>query len=377
MVAMLFQPLRERLQRAVNRLLYGDRDEPYVALTRLGHRLEDTLATDAMLPMIVETIAKALKLPYAAISLDSDGPPEIVATYGESHGELLRLALVYHSEKVGHLLLARRAPDEAFTTSDRRLLDDLARQVGAALHAARLTVELQRSRERLVTTREEERRRLRRDLHDGLGPTLAAQMLRVGSVRALYALDAAAADTLLADMERELQTSLADIRRLVYDLRPPALDELGLIGAIRESVTRNHTQYGDARLAIAVEAPASLPALPAAVEVAAYRIVQEALTNVARHAHAGTACIRLSVNESVRVEITDDGLGLPSPRRLGVGLVSMRERAEELGGTFLVEPRSTGGTRVLACLPLVDVSAPREDHGGGCCVSGPRALVSR
>jgi signal transduction histidine kinase len=355
-VAVLFQPLRERLQRGVNRLLYGHRDEPYTVLTRLGRRLEETLATAAVLPMIVESVARALKLPYTAIAVERAAGKELAAVYGDSPGQILRLPLIYQAETVGHLLLGHRAPDEPFTSADRRLLDDLARQVGVAVHATRLTADLQRSRERLVTAREEERRRLRRDLHDGLGPTLAAQTLKVGSARALYQRDAVAADALLAELEIEMQTALADIRRLAYDLRPPALDELGLVGAIRKDATRYGTLAADTPgLAIGIEAPDSLPPMPAAVEVAAYRIVQEALTNVVRHAHARTGWVRVKIDEALRVEITDDGLGLPALRHIGVGLLSMRERAEELGGTCIVERHPAGGTRVLARLPLAPV----------------------
>ena len=141
---------------------------------------------------------------------------------------------------MGELVLAARSRGEAFSATDRRLLDDLARQAGIAVHAVRLTADLQRSRERLVTTREEERRRLRRDLHDGLGPRLGAQMLRIGAARQLLARDPKGTDDLLAALETDVAAALADIRRLVYDLRPPTLDELGLVGAIRESAM----QYG-------------------------------------------------------------------------------------------------------------------------------------
>jgi len=279
---------------------------------------------------------------------------ELAAQYGDAPHQLLRLPLIYQAETVGHLLLGSRTPDEPFTSGDRRLLDDLARQVGVAVHATRLTGDLQRSRERLVTAREEERRRLRRDLHDGLGPTLAAQTLKVGSARALYQRDAVAADALLGELESDLQLALTDIRRLVYDLRPPALDELGLVGAIREHASRYGVGTKETQgLCIGIEAPEPLPPLPAAVEVAAYRIVQEALTNVVRHAHAHTGWVRVDVDGSLRLEITDDGIGLPSPRHIGVGLVSMRERAEELGGSCIVERQVAGGTRVLARFPFV------------------------
>ncbi len=200
LVAILFQPLRIRLQRAVNRLMYGERDDPYGVLSRLGQRLGATLAPDAVLSVIVETVAQALKLPYVAITLQQEQASPIAASYGKAVEPLLHLPLLYQSEHVGELLLAPRARGETFTPADHRLLNDLARQVGVAAHAVQLTTDLQLSRERLVTTREEERRRLRRDLHDGLGPTLAGFSLKVGAVRNHLLPGQEAADTLLSEL---------------------------------------------------------------------------------------------------------------------------------------------------------------------------------
>jgi signal transduction histidine kinase len=382
LIAVLFQPLRLRVQRAVNHLLYGERDEPYTVLSRLGQRLEATLAPDAVLPTIVQTIAEALKLPYVAIALATvdrqlttdDRPPTgdvaivdlpisqipnaddgfgVVAAYGTPTGELLRLPLVYQHEIVGQLRLAPRARGEVFTPADRRLLEDLARQAGVAASAVRLTLDLQRARAQLILAREEERRRLRRDLHDGLGPALASQTLKVGSARALLTRDPATADALLAGLETDIATAIADIRRLVYNLRPPALDELGLLGAIRQHVAQ-YRGNGASGLQIVVEAPEALLPLPAAVEVAAYRIVQEALTNVVRHAQARTCRICLTLNGALSLEIRDDGVGLPAIRQAGVGLVAMRERAAELGGMCVVKPASGGGTCIRARLPFAE-----------------------
>jgi signal transduction histidine kinase len=353
-VAVLFAPLRDRLQRGVNRLLYGQRDDPYAVLSRLGQRLEATLAPDAVLPAIVATIKEALKLPYTAIALDQEGQSIEVAAVGTPTPNPLCLPLSYQGETIGQLILAPRAPGETFTPVERLLLDDLAHQAGVAVAAVRLTADLQRSREGLVSAREEERRRLRRDLHDGLGPALAAHTLKVGSARALLSRNPAAADSLLAELEGDIQTALADIRRLVYNLRPPSLDELGLIGAIRETTARySARENGVGPLQIVIEAPERLPALPAAVEVAAYRIVQKALTNVVRHAQAKSCHVQLSLGEeSLGLEIRDDGVGLPPERQAGIGLTSMRERAQELGGTCQVETGPSGGVRVLARLPL-------------------------
>jgi signal transduction histidine kinase len=360
LIAVLFQPLRARLQRGVNRLMFGERDDPHAVLSRLGSRLEATLAPEAILSTIVETVAQALKLPYAAIALKQGDEFITAASYGLPQDKPFILPLVYHTEAIGQLLLGPRAPGDVFTAADRRLLEDIARQAGVAVHAVRLTADLQRSRERLVTTREEERRRLRRDLHDGLGSTLAALHLQAGAIRTLMQRDLAAADTEVLDLQAEIRAAITDIRRLVYALRPPTLDELGLVGAIRQYAAQydlpGTPHEFDGCLRVAVEAPEQLPALPAAVEVAAYRIVQEALTNVARHAQARSCriCLSLPGGHDLQVEVSDDGVGLPKEPRAGVGLLSMRERAEEVGGTCVVEPAPGRGTRVLVKLPLAE-----------------------
>jgi signal transduction histidine kinase len=209
--------------------------------------------------------------------------------------------------------------------------------------------ELQRARERLVAAREEERRRLRRDLHDGLGPALAGAALKVEAAENLLGSKPGAAAALLGDARAEIQDAVADVRRLVYDLRPPALDELGLAGALREQAGRLSAA---SELRIDVHASPSLNGLPAAVEVAAYRIVLEAMTNAARHARARRCVVRIEVDGALELEIGDDGQGLPSGYRAGVGLASMRERAEELGGICEIEPGGAPGTRVRARLPL-------------------------
>jgi signal transduction histidine kinase len=357
LAAVLFQPLRNRLQRGVNRLMYGERDDPYAVISRLGRSLEATLAPEAVLPTVVQTIAQALKLPYAAILLKDDIGYRTTAAYGSPTAEPEALPLVYQREEIGRLEFSPRAPGEGFSDADRSLLEDLARQAEVAVHAVRLTSDLQHSRERLVTTREEERRRLRRDLHDGLGAQLAGLNVQAGTLRRLIPRDPDAADDLVVELREELRSAIADIRRLVYDLRPPALDDLGLAEALR----RLAEHYGSEReqLSVLVEVPEDLPNLPAAVEVAVYRIVQEALTNVARHAQAHSCVVRLAVNEEVGLEIVDDGVGIPAECSAGVGLSSMRERASELGGSCVVERAPEGGTRVLVRLPLPKES-PKE-----------------
>jgi signal transduction histidine kinase len=377
-VAVLFQPLRARLQRSVNRLMFGERDDPYTVLGRLSERLEVVVASQSVLPIIVETVAEALKLPYAAIALEEGENLKTVAEYEHTRplsawrcpsaretykvvaeykhtaaadGAAEILPLVYQAETIGQLILARRAPGEQFSQTDRRLLETIARQAGIAAYNVRLTQDLQRSRERLVTTREEERRRLRRDLHDGLGPVLASMSFKLDAIHNLVDRDPTAVKKMAEELKTEVQGALTDIRRIAYDLRPPALDELGLVGALKEHIASGNQVQ---RLKITLEAPANLPPLTAAVEVAAYRIALEAMTNVSRHARAHHCCVRLSLSRDLCLclEVTDDGCGLPNAVREGVGLTSMRERAEELGGTCVTEALPEGGTGVLARLPF-------------------------
>lgn len=359
-VAISFQPLRERLQRSVNRLMYGERDDPYAVLGRLSERLEVVVASQSVLPTIVETVADAFKLPYAALALKEGEQFTIAAEVMRSHAfarsntDREVLPLVYQMETVGQLILAPRSPGESFSDADRRLLETIARQAGVAAYNVRLTQDLQRSRERLVTTREEERRRLRRDLHDGLGPVLAAMSFKLDAIHNLADRDAGAVQRMAAELKAQMQEALADIRRIAYDLRPPALDELGLVGALKAHITSHNQLQG---LQITLEAPENPPPLPAAVEVAAYRIALEAMNNVSRHAGAHHCYVRLSLPDDLCLEILDDGRGLPRAVRAGVGLISMRERAEELGGKCTAEALPQGGTGITARLPLVSAFA--------------------
>ena len=230
------------------------------------------------------------------------------------------------------------------------VLTVLASQAGVAVHAVRLAADLQRSRERLVTAREEERRRLRRDLHDGLGPALAGLVFRLDATERLLPAEPGRAAEHVAAVRADLKGTIGDVRRLVDGLRPPALDELGLVAALREHAARGGEVIVD------VDAPHPLPLLPAAVEVAAYRIITEALTNVTRHAAARTCTVRLRAGEALHLEIADDGCGMPDTCAPGVGLLSMRERAVELGGTCVVDSRAGGGTTVSVRLPLTSES---------------------
>lgn len=291
LIAILFNPLRQRLQGSVNRLLYGDRDDPVTVLSRLGKQLEVAATPDAILPTLVDTVAQALKLPYVAVVAKEEGlEGEVIAHHGPPTGQTTSFLLAYQGQSVVELLVAPRSHGESFSPREQELLRDIARRASAAVYAAQLTTRLQHSREQLVLTREEERRRLQRDLHDGLGPQLAGLSLKLDAARNLVQRDPDAADQLLSELKAQTQTAITDIRRLVYDLRPPALDQLGLVSALKEYAASHN---GNGRLQITIDAPPLMPPLPAAVEVAAYRIATEAMTNVIRHAAAHHCIVRL------------------------------------------------------------------------------------
>jgi signal transduction histidine kinase len=280
--------------------------------------------------------------------LNREGTSEIAAERGRPGREPQYIVpLAYQGTEIGELI-AEPAPQSALSPTDRHLLDDLARQAGAAVHSVRLMSDLQRSRERLIVAREEERLRLRRDLHDGLGPTLAALVFKIGLIRDNVQQDPEQTDRLLQELGSETRGAIDDIRSLVYALRPPALDELGLVGALREQSALLSESAG---FEITVES-ADLPELPPAVEVAAYRIVTEALTNAVRHARASCCTVQLQLGDELSLRVSDDGVGFALGTRKGIGLRSMRERAAELGGSFEIEHQRDGGTRVLVGLPV-------------------------
>jgi signal transduction histidine kinase len=346
----LFQPLRQRVQHAVDRLFYGDRARPYEVLTRLGAALEHAQAPDAALALVVNGVASALRVPYAAINLLVGDEVITTAQYGETTQSASRFPLTYQDDTVGQLIVAPRGHGEAFSAADHRLLTDLARQAGVVAHASQVTTALQQARLALVTAREEERRRLRRDLHDGLGPTLAGVTLGLTAARATIPAHPQAAADLIEQLSGQVEGAIQDIRRLVYGLRPPALDEYGLYRALQQ-----HAATLEGTIAFTLTQPAGgLGDLPAAVDVAAYRIVTEAMTNVCRHAAATNCSVRVQRDQALQLTITDDGRGIRPGTAAGVGLTAMRERATELGGQLIITGTQPG-TRIHAILPIPEV----------------------
>lgn len=339
-VAVSFAPLRDLLQRAINRLTFGRWDEPYDVLAALGQRLEATADIDRLLADVASELNR-LGLGGVAIS---DLTGHVLAGQSETGGDPVEHPLSAFGHLVG--ILRYQPPAAPLRARDRRLLDDLAGHLGAVLHAHQLTLDLQHALERQVLAREEERRRLRRDLHDGLGPALAGHLLRLDLIANKIGTVSPAAE--IDELRDDLRATVNEVRRVVEGLRPPALDELGLTGALNQILQRLSAASPvtvDLRLT-------DLPPLSAATEVAAYRIITEAVTNVVRHAHATTCQVNIEAPDGLlRITVADNGRGLDEHRpSAGHGLHTMRERAEELRGRL----RVTGGqgTTVVAELPL-------------------------
>jgi signal transduction histidine kinase len=352
LVAVGLTPLRDRLQVAVDRLVYGDRRDPMRAVTRLGDRVAAAGESD-LLPAVLASVTDAVGAPGAAV-LAPDG--SLLAAHGaaptSSNAELLPLRV--GGRALGVLRIAPRGPGEPYSDGDRRLLAALAPQVAVVVRALELAEALEAERDHVVAVTRQERQRLRRDLHDGLGPSLSGVGLGLQALQdARAADDQAAADQLLARIREEVTTAVGEVRRILDDLRPAVLDSTRLPDAIR----RHAAAISSGPTEVSVDAAADLPHLPPAVEAAAYRITQEALTNVVRHAGAHHAHVTLdSSDAALTVTVTDDGHGINSPSPSGVGLVSMRQRAQALHGTLRVDSGDRG-TTVVATLPLQDGSS--------------------
>jgi signal transduction histidine kinase len=356
-VAALYAPLRDRLARVVRRLRRGSRDDPYAVVSALAEQLEVSSSPDQQLVAVAQAVAEAFRSPYVRVEIVSPSGERQVVEHGRPAARAVELPVVYRGERVGQLTLCPAGSSE-LSEHDQRLLGDVVRQAAAAARASELSTSLQASREQIVTAREEERRRLRRDLHDSLGPSLGAVTLRIETARNLASRNPAEADRLLEQATSDVAGVLADVRRLVHDLRPPALDELGLVRAIDQLARR--LESAELTISVVDEGLDGIP-LPAAVEVAAFRIASESVNNVVRHSGARRCTVRLSFTEAVRwgpthalvVEVRDDGRGIPGDVAAGVGMLSLRERAAELGGAVSVECPHGGGTVVRAVLPCV------------------------
>ncbi|SEC11383.1 Histidine kinase [Nocardioides exalbidus] len=334
------RPLQVLLRGVVDQLLFGDRPDPLQAATSVADRIGDDPS------LALAAVREALVLPYA--SLRAGG--ETLASSGTEVTHTRVLPLRLGDDEVGEVVVGLRAGDLSLDAGDADVLRIVAPLLAQTLRAQAMSRDLQKSREAVVTAVEEERRRLRRDLHDGLGPTLSGVAFATDAARNQLHADPARADELLVQLRADTTRAITEIRRLVEGLRPPALDQLGLVGALRQHASTLHSAAGTP-LPVTLVAPAELPPLPAASEVAAYRIVVEALTNVVRHSCATSASVELGVRDGALVlAVRDDGTS-DSDWTPGVGISSMRERSLQVGGSLSAAATSAGGV-VEATIPL-------------------------
>jgi signal transduction histidine kinase len=340
-VALLAAAAHDQLQQVVDRVVVGHRQDAQGVLTSLRRRLD--LATGPLdaLGQLAQGLCDTLRLPYVRIDPAMPGLPPVSS--GTPPPETVGFAVTEGTDRLGTMTVGRRATSARFTRRERRTLEAVAAQVGTLLRRAELSAEIQGQREQLVTAREDERRRLRRDLHDGVGPSLAGIAMQLDGLAGRLADHpelAARAEAARDDLRR----TVGSVRRMVDGLRPPALDDMGLDGALRQVVDRYEGQ-----VSLHCDIPADLPA---AVEAAAYLVTAEAVTNAMRH--SGCDHCRVDIGPEppwLVITVADDGHGIPESAPHGVGLTSMRDRAAEVGG--LLEVTTTGGgTVVRARLPL-------------------------
>ena len=346
-VTLAMIPLHGRVRRLVDQLTRSG-DDAAELIGRLNVLAQTSTSGRDLVPVASEAIRHSLRLPAVSIDLDaateapiSDAPPSAVQSW----------PLTYRGVVLGSLSVTPRAGTQ-LSAGDRQILHHLSTQLAPLVGAAQLATQLDDARSQLLNVREEERRRLRADLHDELGAALAGLTLKTGLAKALLDRDPEGTRRLLGEIESNLQTSVRRIRELVEGLRPAQLDELGLNAAIQEQADR--LAAAGSRLVLRVQGHAD-PGLPAAVELAAYRIAQEALTNAVRHSGGSRVDVELAVEERehrLTVRVSDDGVGLRDDEPLGFGLRSMRQRAQEVGGECAIARAGSGGLVVTARLPL-------------------------
>lgn len=349
LVAVAFAPVRNKTQSLVTRRLFGTADDPQLVLHRLGLRLESSDDPESLLAAVVDTAAESLRLPYVAVELSTEDGWRVVRQHGTAPAQGVEHFDIHVAEQVvGRLAASPRGDARSLSPLDRQLLSDLARHSGVSARVVALLTDLRTAQHRLLVAREEERHRIHRDLHDGLGPSLVGLTLQLEVAADL------AGDGDLGALTRRLHGEAAratdDVRRLVRDLRPGELEELGLPAAVAAAAARLSSPNAPR---FDLDSPARLPDLAAEVEDAAYKICLEAMTNVIRHSSATACRIRLHSPDAttLHVEVADNGCGLRTGEGSGTGLQSMHERAVAVGGRLEVTGAAGQGTTVHAALP--------------------------
>jgi signal transduction histidine kinase len=343
-VAALIESGRRLLQRRMSGILYGYRDRPLDALAELRRQLAGAATVDEIARRSAPLVAAALRSPGVTVTLLTEGLPEEIARSGDPGPDPVSVPLVAQSERLGALLIGPRVRREPYGERDLSLITEPGHHIAVALAAARLSAELDRAREQAIHSTAEERRRLRQDLHDGLGPLLSGAGLGLDGVRRGFEPGSREGSELQV-ISDQVRLAAREVRRIIDAMRPGPVADLGLVTAVREHVQRCAALDIGCTLTVsgAVDPP------PAVAE-AAY-LVLEAVTNALRHAHARTCSVRLEESGgSLTVEVHDDGRGIGPGYVAGVGISSMRRRVASIGGGFAIT--ADHGTTVTAVFPL-------------------------
>lgn len=337
-----FQPARQRLERLADRWVFGRRADPAGLISRLGAALEDTVELESLLPRMAGTLQDGLGLRWARVRLDPAPPLD-------EEQPVLSVPILLGVERLGVVECGPKTSG-AVTDDDVTVVTTFARQAALAVRNLRLTAELERSRARLVRAQDAERRRLERNLHDGLQQDLVALIGHTGQLRSLLRRDPAAGEQALTELQDGLRRVIGELRELVHGIHPSVLSDRGLLEAVEALAARS-------AVPVAVRSDPALRGQRFAEEVegAGYFTVAEALANVGKHATASQAEVRLArSNGSLRIEVSDDGTGFDPAAAGGEGLANLAERLAALGGRLQVSSGPGDGTTVTALLQVAD-----------------------
>ncbi|MGH9195496.1 MAG: histidine kinase, partial [Acidimicrobiia bacterium] len=359
LVAVAFQPVRERIQRLANRVVYGQRLSPYEAVTSFSHRMAESISYEQILPSIAQAAGSAVGGDRAKVKLlfPQGGSEE---TYWPDQDKRTNsfdatVEVIHQGAKVGEISVAKKK-GEALSPQEHKLLSDLASQAGLAFSNLRLTeelkaklVELQESRRRIVSAQDEERRRMERDIHDGAQQQLVSMSVKLGLAKSLLAKDPTKAQQMLEELKAEASEAVETLRDLARGLYPTILEEQGLVAALKAHIDKMG-------LNATVEAPSlNGSRLDRSVEAAIYFVVREALQNASKH--AGQSPIRVELNQTggvISFEVKDQGPGFdPEKAKIGSGLQNMRDRIEAIGGEFRIKSSPGQGTTIKGRVPVL------------------------
>jgi signal transduction histidine kinase len=345
-VAVVLLPVAGRLRSMVDRLVLGERPDPLTLVDRVGAGLE--VASGDPVASMLQAVATAVAASYAAVR-DTDGG--ILAQVGQPKDDPLDAPLVHAGAELGTLSVGPRRGEPRVTARDARLVLALAPHLAVVVSSGRLTEDLARERQRVAAATVVERDRLRRDLHDGLGPSLSGIALGLEAAGTALERHPESVPQILERTGLEAAAAVSEIRRVLAGLRPASLDRHGLVGAVRDAADQlGMGATGTPHFELRVD---PLPPLSSDLEECAFRITAEAMTNVARHSGADHCRVQISqLNGTLNIAVTDDGRGVTRPRSTGHGLDSMLRRAADADGLLTIAPIKPHGTAVTAALPL-------------------------